>query len=81
MKNGYAARLQDSFNKDGGFYLQEEFRWLGDYLATEKGHGWYRGSTAGGFWVRRAIDGTDAQMFGLLRTLLQTFDPEYLGRP
>jgi len=36
-------------------------------------------NTAGGFWVRRSIDGTEAQIFQLLTKLLKTFDPEVLS--
>jgi hypothetical protein len=50
-----------------GFWLQEQFRWLSDYLAIDMGDDWYLANTAGGFWVRRDIDGTREQMFRLVR--------------
>ena len=43
------------------------------------GDDWYLANTAGGFWVRRSIDGTDDQIFRLLTKLLQTFEPTVLA--
>ncbi len=58
--------------------IGEKFRWLSDYLATDKKDDWYLANTSGGFWVRRSIDGTEAQIFQLLKKLLKTFEPEIL---
>ncbi|CCH98785.1 Peptidase C14, caspase catalytic subunit P20 [Microcystis aeruginosa PCC 9717] len=54
--------------KCGGWYLQEKFRRLGDYLAIG----------SGGFWVRRSIDGTEQQFFDILTKLLEIYDSEWL---
>ena len=60
--------------------LQEKFRWLSDYLEVDKNDDWYLANTAGGFWVRRSIDGTEAQIFQLVTKLLNTFEPEVLSK-
>ena len=61
--------------------LLDDFSWLPDYLTTKKGDDWYLTITAGGFWVRRSIDGTEPQMFRMLTTLLQTFEPKVVSQP
>jgi hypothetical protein len=60
--------------------LQEQFRWLSDFLTTDRGDDGYLANTAGGFWVRRSIDGTDEQIFRLLTKLLETFEPDVLDK-
>ncbi|MCZ8363706.1 MAG: ATP-binding protein [Microcystis sp. LE19-251.1A] len=75
--------------KCGGLYLQEKFRWLGDYLAnqnkniSERINGednyWYLANVSGGFWVRRSIDGTEKQFFDILTQLLEIYDSEWLS--
>jgi hypothetical protein len=75
--------------KCGGWYLQEEFRWLGDYLANQnkniseringKDNYWYLANVSGGFWVRRSIDGTEKQFFDILTQLLEIYDSEWLS--
>ncbi|NCS29348.1 MAG: ATP-binding protein [Microcystis aeruginosa F13-15] len=75
--------------KCGGWYLQEKFRRLGDYLAnqneniSEKINGednyWYLANVSGGFWVRRSIDGTEQQFFDILTKLLKIYDSEWLS--
>ena len=67
--------------KDAGGDLGEDVRWLADYLATDKGDDWYLANTAGGFWIRRAIDGTEPQIFRLVTKLLQTFEPKVVSQP
>ena len=78
IKSAYEARIAKGA-KDAGWELGEDFRWLSDYLATDKNDDWYLANTAGGFWVRRSIDGTEAQVFRLLTKLLQCFEPKVLG--
>jgi hypothetical protein len=78
-KAAYLKNIEEK-SSDIGFKLGEDVRWLSDYLATEKGDDWYLANTAGGFWVRRSIDGTEAQMFRLLKKLLQTFEPTVVGK-
>ncbi|MEM7670486.1 MAG: hypothetical protein AAF317_15335, partial [Pseudomonadota bacterium] len=58
--------------------LGERFRWLADYLATARDDDWYLANTAGGFWVRRTIDGTQGQIYQLLVKIIRRFDPETL---
>jgi hypothetical protein len=75
--------------KCGGWYLQEKFRWLRDYLAnqneniSEKINGednyWYLANVSGGFWVRRSIDGTEQQFFDILTQLLEIYDSKWLS--
>ncbi|MGI0485232.1 ATP-binding protein [Pantanalinema rosaneae CENA516] len=70
-----------------GLHLQEQFRWLADYLATENDQAvdritdddyWYIVNVSGGFWVRRSLDGTEAQFFAMLTKLLSIYDSEWL---
>jgi hypothetical protein len=77
IKSGYQTALEQGKPLGSGTEedLQEKFRWLSDYLATARKDDWYLANTAGGFWVRRSIDGTEAQIFQLLTKLLKTFDP------
>lgn len=84
IKAAYLGRIKerhievrDRYNLD----LGEDFRWLSDYLVTDKDDDWYLANTAGGFWVRRSIDGTEAQVFRLVTKLLQTFEPRIVGNP
>ena len=81
IKSGYQTALEQGKPLGSGTEedLQEKFRWLSDYLATDKNDDWYLANTAGGFWVRRSIDGTETQIFQLLTKLLKTFDPEVLS--
>ena len=77
VKAAYLRRIDR--RTEPGNDLQENFRWLSDYLATDKNDDWYLANTAGGFWVRRSIDGTEAQIFRLLTKLLQYFEPTMLA--
>lgn len=77
VKAAYQRRMEQ--RTDPGNELQEDFRWLSDYLATDRDDDWYLANTAGGFWVRRSIDGTEAQIFQLVTKLLQTFEPTVVG--
>ena len=81
IKADYHRRLEQRTDPRNAFQLQEDFRWLSDYLATDKDDDWYLANTAGGFWVRRSIDGTEAQIFRLLTKFLQTFDAKVVGKP
>ncbi len=74
--------------KDVGDKLQENFKWLADYLATqnensfegeERAHYWYLAKVSGGFWVRRSIDGTEQQFFDILTQLLEIYDSKWLS--
>lgn len=80
VKNRYQTALEQRIPMGAGTedHLQEKFRWLSDYLATDKNDDIYLANTAGGFWVRRSIDGTEARIFQLLTKLLKTFEPEVL---
>lgn len=52
---------------------------LNDYIEGALGGDGYMADTATPFWVRRTIDGTEAQVFELLVKVLRCFDPEVLG--
>jgi hypothetical protein len=80
IKARYQQRIADK-GDDVGDALSDDVRWLSDYLATDKGDDWYLANTAGGFWVRRAIDGTEPQIFRLVTKLLQTFEPKVVSQP
>ncbi|NES64236.1 MAG: ATP-binding protein [Okeania sp. SIO2D1] len=76
--------------KCGGMYLQEEFRWLADYLATQNEDSYekiderenylYLANVSGGFWVRRSMDGTEKQFFDMLTKLLSIYDKDWLDQ-
>lgn len=74
IRADYLRRLGARTDRENGDFLQESYRWLSDYLATEKNDDWYLANVAGGFWVRRSIDGTEPQVFGLLSKLMKAFD-------
>ena len=78
IKEDY-LRLLAKQQKLPALYFENNFSSLSDYLAVVKRDDWYMANTAGGFWVRRSIDGTEAQIFQLLTKLLKTFDPEVLS--
>ncbi len=83
IKAAYLERLENRIETrpdslELGNDISEDFRWLSDYLATDKADDWYLANTAGGFWVRRSIDGSEAQIFQLLEKLLKTFEPTVL---
>jgi hypothetical protein len=80
VKARYQKGIEDK-NKDVSFDLQEDFRWLADYFGTEGSTDWYLAYSAGGFWVRRSIDGTEAQIFRMVTKLLQTFEPAAITKP
>ena len=75
ISSDYQARLRNQASSENGDFLQESMRWLSDYLATEKNDNWYVANVAGGFWVRRSIDGTAPQIFALLKKVMNTFEP------
>jgi hypothetical protein len=79
-KRKYVQNIE-SRGAELGRKLQDDFSWLSDYLATDKDDDIYLANTAAGFWVRRSIDGTEAQFFALVKKMLQAFEPEVLARP
>jgi hypothetical protein len=80
VKARYQKGIEEK-NKEVSFQLQEDLRWLSDYFATSEGTEWYFTYSAGGFWVRRSLDGTEAQIFRMLTKLLQTFEPAVISKP
>lgn len=52
---------------------------INDYVEGALGGDGYMADTAGPFWIRRTIDGTEAQVFALLTKVMRCFDPETLG--
>jgi hypothetical protein len=94
IKSGYLKGLKNKSvpSDDLGNQLQEDFRSLADYLATqnenasknaftreEKENYWYLANVSAGFWVRRSIDGTEKQFFDILTRLLEIYDAEWLN--
>lgn len=51
---------------------------ISDYLTNVEDDDRYMANSAGGFWVRRSIDGTQAQVFDLVQKVLAAFEPEVL---
>ena len=84
MGSGAPGQLEAIATGVGG-QLNEDCRWLADYLANfqafQKGDDWYLANNAAGFWVRRSIDGTEAQVFGIVKKVLKTFEPSVLNTP
>jgi hypothetical protein len=80
IKARYLKRIAEK-GSDIGFELGTDVDWLSDYLVNVKGDDLYLANTAGGFWVRRSIDGTEAQIFRLVTKLLQTFEPAAINKP
>ena len=76
MKAAYVTYLDE--RPSVSFKFGDKFVWRADYLATEKGDDWYLAKTAGGFWVRRSIDGSEAQVFAIVKKVLAEFEPEVL---
>jgi hypothetical protein len=62
-----------------GMAMQEYFRQFAD-LKEGEGYSWYEANTAAVFWVRRAIDQTDADFLALLKTVMKTFDPQFKAK-
>jgi energy-coupling factor transporter ATP-binding protein EcfA2 len=79
VKARYQKGIEDK-KKDVSFDLQEDLRWLADYFGTSEGTDWYLTYSAGGFWVRRSLDGTEGQIFRMLTKLLQMFEPSVLAK-
>jgi hypothetical protein len=83
IKQQYQKDIE-SGKLNAGFELGEDFRWLADYLSFYDSQGldnWYLDNTAGGFWVRRSLDGTEPQIFRILQKVLSTFEPNVLTSP
>ncbi|MGN7611053.1 hypothetical protein ACQZV8_03100 [Magnetococcales bacterium HHB-1] len=57
-----------------GNYPYEEFFEVAHKLEKE-GYDGYEAMTAGSFWIRRTIDGTDKDWFRLLKRVLEKIDP------
>ena len=74
---------------DLGFNLQENCRFVSDYvasvyessnnLATGEQEFWYLANVSCGFWTRRSIDGTDQEFESILIKLLKTYDAQWLA--
>ena len=66
-------------------YFENKFFPISDFLVNTKARPapdarhWYLTNTAGGFWVRRSIDGTEAQIFELVVKVLRYFEPNVLA--
>lgn len=65
------------FLSEPSHFLQESFRDFAESIEQE-GYDVYEGFTCPGFWVRRSIDGTADEFYGLLTLTINTFDPEFL---
>ena len=75
VKQEYLEHLQN--HTLPSLFLQEKFRSFADET-EDKGHNWYEANAAGGFWVRRFIDGTATEFFTGLQTLLLTYDSNFV---
>ena len=80
----YLDKVQREPGTVGGFlnppssYLQERFRGYAEKRSAEQRGDFYNSVVACGFWVRRHIDGTDAEFFSILEKLLSTYDASWL---
>lgn len=80
IKSDYQERLRLGA-KFVGHLLIADFLWLEDYMRSEMGDTdeVKATTTVGGFWVRRAMDGTAEQLFRMLTNVMRTFDPEFVN--
>jgi hypothetical protein len=62
-----------------GFYDYAE-QYVRRMASGSDGLEFFHVCVAGGFWIRRNIDGTDREFFALLEKLLETYDPQWLKR-
>jgi hypothetical protein len=79
----YKKDIQEK-NGDPGFTLQENTRWISEYLSypdCNSENDEYMAFAASGFWVRRAIDGTEPQIFRIVIKVLSIFEPSALTKP
>jgi len=81
IQKEYLAKISNStegqdYTNDPSYYLQEQFR---DFSETNEklGYDVYEGFTAPGFWIRRAIDGTEAEFYKLLTQGMEIFDKDF----
>lgn len=72
IKDAYQKSLAAGAPK---FDQSAAFRWLADYVTVVENDDSDMAYIAGGFWMRRSIDGTEAQIFRLVKKMLQTFEP------
>lgn len=92
IKSRYLENIQNKSvtAEDVGDLLQEDCRWLEDYLATlnensyersdERENYLYLANVSAAFWVRRSIDGTEKQFFDILTKVLETYDSYWLSK-
>jgi hypothetical protein len=90
IKGRYLKRIQNKSvpAEEIGNSVQEDCRFLADYLATinedsyereeERINYSYMANVGGGFWVRRSIDGTEKRFFAILVKLLEIYDADWL---
>ena len=80
----YKKMIKSASASEGGFleapsqFLQESFRDFAESVEKD-GYDVYEGFTCPGFWVRRSIDGTEAQFYKLLKLTLNTFDQGFIS--
>jgi hypothetical protein len=75
IRNAYQASLSSGSPTN----LGEALRWLSGYATVVDKDDWYLANNAGGFWVRRSLDGTEPQMFQLVKKVLQAYEPAVLS--
>jgi hypothetical protein len=77
IREGYLIQLDSSTRDENpSWYLQESFRTHANEMEA-KGYDWYESNTCAGFWVRRSIDGTADEFYGLLKLAMELFDPGF----
>lgn len=74
----YLQREDNIIEKYGKNYDGEVFEGYANVEEAE-GYDWYESATAPGFWVRRAIDGTDKAFFRMLEKVMRAYDADFLG--
>jgi hypothetical protein len=74
FRTGPGVNLQEAFRPFADQMQRRRFSWDTDSV-------WYFANSAGGFWIRRMIDGTFLECLALLEKLLRTYDRAWLGGP
>jgi hypothetical protein len=75
LKDRYLTEM--SSGQEIGSFLDSFSRTFADGQERNKNSNFYEAYTSPGFWLRRSIDGTDAQFINLLEAIIQAFEPDF----
>ena len=91
IRSGYEAIMAKSVpqESEASYFLQESFSefadtlsggWSDSHVDGGASYDWFEAVTCPGFWLRRSMDGTADEFYGLLKLTLKTFDPAFLQK-